>query len=184
MKRIAGAWVVALLVSATSVSLSAQQTSYLKVAGLNPNPSAGVHAGELKLSAFENAGMNGATVSATAATTGVLRAGKVSFPNVKVALPLDPATVGWFWQKMAEGARLESAEIRLYNSAGKLFYKTVLQDVMIASVSTAGGEDANTSIEFVFSRINWFGTSPRDPTQLVGIGGWDVAKNVAISPIP
>lgn len=181
MKRIAGAWFVSLLVSTTAVSLSAQQTSYMKVAGLNPNPSAGVHAGELKLSAFENAGTNSAT---TSATMGGLRSGKVSFTNIKVALPLDPATAGWFWQKMAEGARLESAEIRLYNSAGRLFYKTVLQDVMIASVSTAGGEEANTSIEFVFSRINWFGTSPRDPTQLVGIGGWDVVKVVAIPPAP
>jgi type VI protein secretion system component Hcp len=181
MKRIAGASFVALIVSTTAVSLSAQQTTYLKVAGLSPNPGAGTHVGELKLSAFENAGTNSATISAT---VGGLRAGKVSFTNIKVALPLDPATVGWFWQKMAQGARVDSVDIRLYNSAGKLFYKTVLQDVMIASVSTAGGEDANTSIEFTFSRIIWFGTSPRDPTQLVGIGGWDVAKNVAISPSP
>lgn len=184
MKRIAGAWFVSLLVSTTAVSLSAQQAAYMRVAGLNPNPSAGVHAGELKLAAFENAGMNGATVSATTATTGALRAGKVSFSNVKVALPRDPATVGWFWQKMAQGARVDSAEIRLYNSAGQLFYKTLLQDVMIASVSTAGGDDANTSIEFAFSRIIWFGTSPKDPAQLVGIGGWDVPKAVAMPPAP
>ncbi len=85
---------------------------------------------------------------------------------------------------MALGARVDSVAIRLYNSAGKLFYKTMLQDVMIVSVSTSGAEDANTSIEFVFSRIIWFGTSPRDPTQLVGIGGWDVAKVAAIPPAP
>jgi type VI protein secretion system component Hcp len=182
MKKIAGPWFVALLVSTTAVSLSAQQTTYLRVAGLSPNPGAGTHVGELKLLAFENAGSNGATLLAT--TGGAVRAGKVSFPNIKVALPLDPATVGWFWQKMALGARVDSVEIRLYNSTGKLFYKTVVQDVTIASVSTSGAEDANTSIEFAFSRIIWFGTSPRDPTQLVGIGGWDVAKVVAIPPAP
>jgi len=179
MKRIAGAWFVALLFSAAAASLSAQQASYLKISGLNPNPGAGAHAGELKLSAFENAGMNGTTAST--ATMGAA-AGKASFSNIKVALPLDPATVGWFWQKMAAGARVDSAEIRLYNSAGRLFYKIALQDVRIAAVATAGGDDANTSIEFVFSRIIWFGTSPRDPTQLVGIGGWDIAKTAAIPP--
>ncbi len=76
MKSIAGAWFVALLVSTTAVSVSAQQTSYLRVAGLSPNPSGGAHAGELKLSAFENAGTNAATISVT---YGGLRAGKVSF---------------------------------------------------------------------------------------------------------
>jgi type VI protein secretion system component Hcp len=181
MKRIAGAWFVLLLVSGTAVSLSAQQSAYLKVSGLNPNPGAGIHAGELRLSAFENAGMNSGTTSL--ATTGA-GAGKASFTNVKVALPLDPATVGWFWMKMAQGAHLDSAEIRLYNSAGKMFYKTLLQNVMVASVSTVGGDDASTSLEFNFSRIVWFGPSPRDPTQLVALAGWDIGKSAAISPTP
>jgi type VI secretion system secreted protein Hcp len=181
MKRIAGPWFVALLVSTTAVSLSAQQATYLKVSGLNPNPSAGAHAGELKLSAFENAGTNPTSIST--ATSG-LRAGKASFSNIKVMLPLDPATVGWFWQKMATGARIDSVEIRLYNSTGKLFYKTVLQDVIVAAVSTAGGDDANTSIEFAFSRIIWFGTSPRDPAQVVSVGGFDIAKVLVIPPVP
>ena len=182
MKRIAGAWFIALFVSATAASLSAQQSAYLKVAGLNPNPNAGIHAGELKLSSFENAGMNGTTISAGAATS--LAAGKASFSNIKVTLPLDPATVGWFWMKMAQGARLDTAEIRLYNSAGKVFYKTVLQNVMVASVSTVGGDDASTSLEFNFTKIIWFGPSPRDPTQLVAVAGWDIAKNAAIAPVP
>ena len=144
MKRIAGAWFIVLFVSATAASLSAQQSAYLKVAGLNPNPNAGIHAGELKLASFENAGMNGATAT-TSATMGAT-AGKASFSNVKVSLPLDPATVGWFWQKMAAGAHLDSADIRLYNSAGRVFYKTALQDVRVVSVSTAGGDDASTAI--------------------------------------
>lgn len=179
MKRIAGASFVLLLISATAASLSAQQSAYLKVAGLNPNPSAGIHAGELRLSSFENGGMNGGstTIAATGSTTG-----RVSFANVKVTLPLDPATVGWFWMKMAQGAHLDTAEVRLYNSAGKMFYKTMLQNVMVASVSTAGGDDANTSLEFNFSRIIWFGPSPRDPSQLVAVAGWDLAKSAAISP--
>jgi type VI protein secretion system component Hcp len=178
MKRFAGVSFVVLLVCATAGSLSAQQAAYLKVAGLNPNPSAGVHAGELKLSSFENAGMNGTTISTAMTGAG---AGKASFSNIKVTLPLDPATVGWFWQKMAAGARVDSAEIRLYNSAGKLFYKTALQDVRIAAVATAGGDDANTSIEFTFARIIWFGPSPRDPSQLVAVAGWDVAKAASIT---
>lgn len=183
MKRVAGVSFVALMICTTALSLSAQQAAYLKIAGLNPNPTAAVHAGELKLSAFENAGMNGTTTTTTAGTVG-LAAGKASFSNIKVALPLDPATVGWFWQKMAAGARVDSAEIRLYNSAGKMFYKTALQDVRIASVSTSGGDDANTSLELTFSRIIWFGPSPKDPTQLVALAGWDIPKNVAIAPAP
>jgi type VI protein secretion system component Hcp len=180
MKRISRGWFAALFVS-TAASLSAQQAGYLKVAGLNPNPNAAVHAGELRLSAFENAGMNGATAST--ATTGA-GAGRVAFSNIKVALPLDPATIGWFWQKMAVGARVDTAEIRLYNSAGRLYYKTVLQDVRIVSVSTAGAEDASTSIEFTFSKIIWFAPSPRDPTQLVVVAGWDIAKAAPISQAP
>jgi type VI protein secretion system component Hcp len=179
MKRITGAWFVLLLVSTTAVSLSAQSSAYLKVSGLNPNPSAGIHAGELKLSAFENAGMNSGTAAAGATA---LAAGKPSFANVKVALPLDPATVGWFWMKMAQGAHLDTAEVRLYNSAGKMFYKTMLQNVMVASVATAGGDDANASLEFNFAKIIWFAPSPRDPSQLVAVAGWDLAKAAAISP--
>ena len=178
MKRIAAAWFVALFVSATFASLSAQQAGYLKVSGLNPNPTAAVHAGELRLSAFENAGMNGATVSTATSGAG---AGRVAFSNVKVSLPLDPATIGWFWQKMAAGAHLDSADIRLYNSAGRVFYKTALQDVRVVSVSTAGGDEASTAIEFSFSRIIWYAPSPKDPTQLVAVASWDIAKS---APIP
>src|SRR6476620_4572447 len=179
MKRVAGVSFVALLLCATAVSLSAQQAAYLKVSGLTPNPTATVHAGELKLSSFENAGMNGATGSMSA-TTGAT-AGNASFSNIKVTLPLDPATVGLFWQKMAAGTRLDSADIRLYNSAGRVFYKTALQDVRVGSVSTAGGDDASTAIEFSFSRIIWFAPSPKDPTQLVAVASWDIAKSAPIS---
>ena len=179
MKRIAGIRFVALLASVAPLSLAAQQSAYLKVAGLNPNPTASAHAGELKLASFENAGMNGATATTTA-TMGAT-AGKASFSNVKVSLPLDPATVGWFWQKMAAGTHLDSADIRLYNSAGRVFYKTALQDVRVVSVSTAGGDEASTAIEFSFSRIIWYAPSPKDPTQLVAVASWDIAKS---APIP
>src|SRR6476620_2251286 len=105
MKRVARVSFVVLLVCATAASLSAQQAAYLKISGLNPNPSATAHAGELKLSSFENAGMNGTTAT-TSATVGAT-AGKAAFSNIKVSLPLDPATVGWFWQKMAAGTHLD-----------------------------------------------------------------------------
>lgn len=174
MKQMSDAWFVPLLVAATAVSLSAQQTPYLTVNGIKGNQTGLVHVGQFKLTGFENAGTNPAIVGGV---TG-LSAGKVSFSKIRVSLPLDPPTMGLFWMRMAQGTHIPSAEIGVYDSADKLFYKIELNDVMVDAISTSGADGVNASIDFVFGRIKWWGASPTAPTQFVVIGSWDVTKNV------
>jgi type VI protein secretion system component Hcp len=174
MRRAQTVWLTILLSVATSSTLSAQQSIYMlvdSIKGAEPAP----HTGEFKLNDFSFGTTNPISLSTSTSGGSV---GKAAFSPVKVSMRFNAPTSPSFYRHAAAGMRLPSIEIRLYNSSGKMFYKTVFENVILTSLQLQGADEAMQTMEFVYSRVKWF--APPDAAGLnppQQLGCWDIATN-------
>ena len=174
MKRVSGVLFAALLFAATSSSLSAQQSIYMLVDSIKGDQVA-PHDREFKLNAVSFGSTN--TLSLATGTTG-MTSGKAAFGPVKVSMRFHPQSFGSFNKHLAAGMRLPSIEIRHYNSANKVFYKTVFESVFLSSVTTAASDDSVEELEFNYGKVKWFATpDPAGLNPLLQTSCWDIAQN-------
>ena len=162
-----------LLIGATAATLSAQQSIYMTVdpiKGDQPAP----HAGEFRLNSFAAAATSAATTGATG--TG-LTVSKPEFSAVQVSMRYNPLASASFYQSIAAGTRLPSIEIRFYNSTNRLVSKTIFENVLLTKVTTEGSDEAQQTLEFVYSKSRWFApTDAAGQTAPVQVACWDQAS--------
>ena len=171
MRRISAVCLALVLVAATSSTLSAQQSIYMLVDSIRGDQTA-PHNREFKLSSFSSASSNPTTISS--ATSGVAT-GKTAFSPVKVSMRFHAPSSGAFNRSLALGTKLPSIEIRHYNAANAMFYKTVYENVFLTSVSSEGSDEAQQQIEFVFMKVKWFASPDASgATAPAQIGCWDL----------
>jgi type VI protein secretion system component Hcp len=169
MRRCSALFSSLLLVAATSSVAAAQQTVYMvvdQIRGDQPAP----HDTEFKLNSYAYNSNNTVSTSATAGMT----AGKPTFGPLKVSMRFPLLAHPLFQKTLALGTRLNFVEVRLYNS-GRLYYKTVFENVFVTSVSTAGADDVLQEVEFAYGRVRWLGSNDvSGATVPAQIGCWDL----------
>ena len=170
MRRRSALFFAVLLVAATSSRVAAQQNAFLFIDGIKGDQVA-PHDSEFKLNSFSYNFTNTVSTSATAGMT----AGKASLGPLKVSMHFPLAAHPLFQKNLALGTKLNSVEVRLFNS-GRMFYKMIFDNAFVTSVSTGGADEVSQDVEFAYSRVRWF-SSPdiSGATPPVQIACWDMA---------
>jgi len=167
MKGRSALCIALLLVAAISSSVSAQQSAYLYIDAIKGDAPA-PHDGEFKLNSFT---YGASAPTSTALRTTGMAVGRPTFGPLKVSMRFPITAHPSFVRNLAEGTRLSSIELRLYN-AGKQYYKMVFDNVSVSSVSTEGGDELSQELEFTYARVRWFAQSDAS-TPPAQIGCWD-----------
>ena len=170
MKRVSKMWIALALVFASASTLSAQQSVYMLVEGINGDQPA-PHAREFKLNSVVSAATNTTSLSSTG-----LSAGRSAFAPVRVSMSFHGATTPLFYRALATGIKIPAIEVRFYNSMNRMFYKTVYGNALITGVSTQAADDAAQEVEFVYSTVRWFASPDASgSTAPAQISCWDIA---------